>query len=172
MQSVTKLLTRKALRFDNICKFNYLSRGYISYITKTRDYLNEFNGDPKKMNRDNISSFWSKNIIATEYPNLVSPVGHIRKYQDLFKGMESAEKVITEQKYDIRSVISSKENERLTISEITWTGTLAIDVETWNIKSGDKLKAEICCLIQFGDDDLIIDQRNYDCYYTPTKPQK
>lgn len=75
--------------------------------------------------------------------------------------------MIKDQQYNIKTTTTSKDNEKLVIIELTWIGTLSIDVAPWNIKSGDKLTAEICCLIEFGDDDLIINQKNYDCYYDP-----
>ena len=113
------------LRYTNINEYTLLSKAHISYSQKAIDYLNEFNGNPKQMNSGKISKFWSKDITATEFPNLVSPLGHIRKYDDMLAGMDSAKKVITDQQFKIKSTMTSNENDKLVIVELTWIGTLA-----------------------------------------------
>lgn len=56
---------------------------YISYTQKAIDYLKEFNGDPKQMDRNKIGTYWSSSIVCTEFPNLV----HFIYYNCLLKSV-------------------------------------------------------------------------------------
>jgi hypothetical protein len=94
----------------------------------------------------------------TEYPNLITKFGQIRKADAGLKGISIGRQILQTQQYQFLNIIDAGET---VTAEILWTATMAIDAG--HLKKGQELKAHICMIVEFKDG-KIYRQRNYDCY--------
>jgi ketosteroid isomerase-like protein len=97
-------------------------------------------------------------MIATIFPNLISPQIKVYKSADVAGGVEAGKVVLNEQHYIIQQTFETPE---ALIVESKWTGTMRIDAG--KLKKGQSLTAYICFIFEFRDG-KIFRQRNYDCY--------
>jgi hypothetical protein len=112
----------------------------------------------KSASPDEMASYLDPEIRQVEYPNLLFAQGAERDLAALQAAGESGKKVVSGQRFEIRSIFGS--GDRVAV-EIVWTAT--INVPLGNLTPGSQMKAYIG---QFFDlrDGKIAGIRNYDCY--------
>jgi ketosteroid isomerase-like protein len=107
---------------------------------------------------DNLAQFYTADVLQEEFPNQLVVNGARRDLAALLDAAQRGQKVVTEQRFEVKSIISSGDTVAL---EIVWVGRLAIPFGT--IPVGGEMRAHIATFIEFRDG-RICAQRNYDCY--------
>ena len=107
---------------------------------------------------DELAQFFTPDVVVEELPNRVVPDGKRRKLAAILDGAERGKKILTAQRYEIRSAVAT--NDRV-ILEVLWVGTLAIPFGT--IPAGGEMRAHSAMFLEFRDGKIAA-QRNYDCF--------
>jgi ketosteroid isomerase-like protein len=107
---------------------------------------------------DVLAQFFTPDVIQEELPNRVSPEGQRRKLAGILEGAERGQKVLSAQRFEIRSAIATGDR---VILEVLWVGTLAIPFGT--IPAGGEMRAHSAMFLEFREG-RIAAQRNYDCF--------
>ncbi len=107
---------------------------------------------------DDLARFYHPDVVQDEYPNRLIPAGARRSLEDLLAGAEAGLKLMARQIYDIHTITVAGDR---VILEIGWTGYL--NVPFGMLRAGEAMRARFCQVIEY-EDDLIIRQRNYDCF--------
>jgi ketosteroid isomerase-like protein len=107
---------------------------------------------------DALSRFFAPDAVQEELPNRVSPDGKRRKLAGILEAAERGQRVLSEQRFEIRSAISTGDR---VILEVLWVGTLAIPFGT--IPAGGEMRAHSAMFLEFRDGKIVA-QRNYDCF--------
>jgi ketosteroid isomerase-like protein len=105
-----------------------------------------------------LAQFFTADVMQEEFPNRVSPDGKRRKLAGILEGAERGQKVLTAQRFEIRSAIAIGDR---VILEALWVGTLAIPFGT--IPAGGEMRAHCAMFLEFRDGKIAA-QRNYDCF--------
>jgi ketosteroid isomerase-like protein len=105
-----------------------------------------------------LARFFAPDAVQEELPNRVSPDGKRRKLAGILEGAERGQRVLSEQRFEIRSAISTGDR---VILEVLWIGTLAIPFGT--IPAGGEMRAHSAMFLEFRDGKIVA-QRNYDCF--------
>jgi ketosteroid isomerase-like protein len=105
-----------------------------------------------------LRQFFDPALSQQEYPNRLFPQGVKRDVQAVLESSEKSRKVLSSQRYEIRSAVASGDQVAL---ELDWTGTLAVPLGT--LKPGDTLHAMVGQFFTFREG-RIVSLRNYDCY--------
>jgi len=107
---------------------------------------------------DDLAQFFTPDVVAEELPNRVAPEGKRRKLTGILEGAERGQKVLSAQRFEIRSAVAT--NDRV-ILEVLWVGTLAIPFGT--IPAGGEMRAHSAMFLEFREGKIAA-QRNYDCF--------
>jgi ketosteroid isomerase-like protein len=107
---------------------------------------------------DALAQFFAPDVVQEEFPNRVSPDGKRRKLAGILEGAERGQKVLSSQRFEIRSAIATGDR---VILEVLWVGTLAIPFGT--IAAGGEMRAHSAMFLEFRDGKIVA-QRNYDCF--------
>jgi ketosteroid isomerase-like protein len=107
---------------------------------------------------DALAQFFAPDVVQEEFPNRVSPDGKRRKLAAILDGAERGQKVLTAQRFEIRTAIATGDR---VILEVLWVGTLAISFGT--IPVGGEMRAYSAMFLEFREGKIAA-QRNYDCF--------
>jgi hypothetical protein len=107
---------------------------------------------------DELSYFYAKDVILTEYPNSLSKKITERNFHEILEASIRGKQAISKQKYEI---VKSYSVGDVVIIEAIWTGILSIPVG--KLAVGDEMKAYFAQFIEFKNG-KIIKQRTYDCF--------
>jgi ketosteroid isomerase-like protein len=107
---------------------------------------------------DALAQFFTPDVTQEEFPNRVSPDGKRRKLAAILEGAERGQKVLSAQRFEIRSAIATADR---VILEVLWVGTLAIPFGT--IPIGGEMRAHCAMILEFREGKIAA-QRNYDCF--------
>ncbi|MDB5033136.1 MAG: hypothetical protein JWQ98_377 [Chlorobi bacterium] len=107
---------------------------------------------------DELLEIIHPDIIATEYPNALSPRMRSRTFPEMQAGLKAGGTMLKWQRFDIQR---SFECNAMLIVETQWTGEMKISAGP--LKEGRILTAHICFFFEF-QNGRIIRHRNYDCY--------
>ena len=107
---------------------------------------------------DELAQYFTPDVVQEELPNRVAPNGKRRKLPGILEGAERGQKVMSSQRYEIRSAVSTGDR---VILEVLWVGTLAIPFGT--IPAGGEMRAYSAMFLEFRDGKIAA-QRNYDCF--------
>jgi ketosteroid isomerase-like protein len=107
---------------------------------------------------DAPAQFFAPDVVQEELPNRVSPDGKRRKLTGILEGAERGQKILTSQRFEIRSAVATGDR---VILEVLWVGTLAIPLGT--ISAGGEMRAHCAMFLEFRDGKIAA-QRNYDCF--------
>ncbi len=107
---------------------------------------------------DELAQFFTPDVTQEELPNRVVPDGKRRKLAGILEAAERGQKVLTGQRFEIRSAVATGER---VILEVLWVGTLAIPFGT--IPAGGEMRAHSAMFLEFRDGKIAA-QRNYDCF--------
>jgi len=124
-------------------------------ITIARRYLKAIE---KGVDFDELSAFYTPDVVQYEYPNRLVPNGARRDLAQLREANERGRRVVASQRYDIRRWVASGE---VVVLEVEWTATLRVGVGT--IPAGGQMRAHFAVFLEFSDG-KIAEQRNYDCF--------
>jgi ketosteroid isomerase-like protein len=105
-----------------------------------------------------LARFFTPDVVQEELPNRVSPDGKRRKLTEILEGAERGQKVLSAQRFEIRSAVATGNR---VILEVLWVGTLAIPFGT--IPAGGEMRAHSAMFLEFRDGKIAA-QRNYDCF--------
>ena len=105
-----------------------------------------------------LAEFFHPEISQREFPNRLTPKGASRDLQALLAASEKGKKVVTSQRYDVRSVL--EDGDRLAL-EVEWSATLAVPVGS--LPAGGTMRAALGVFLTFRDG-RIVTQHNYDCF--------
>ena len=106
---------------------------------------------------DELSEFFTPDVLQEEFPNRLSPAGARRDLAALREASEKGRKVMTAQRYEIVSAVVQGDSVAL---EVRWSGTLAAPFDT--IPPGGEMRARFGVFLEFRGG-RIARQRNYDC---------
>lgn len=107
---------------------------------------------------DALAQFFTPDVTQEEFPNRVSPEGKRRKLTAILEGAERGQKVLSAQRFEIRSAVATGDR---VILEVLWVGTLAIPFGS--IPIGGDMRAHCAMFLEFRDGKIAA-QRNYDCF--------
>jgi ketosteroid isomerase-like protein len=107
---------------------------------------------------DELAHYFTPDVVVEELPNRVVPDGKRRKLAGILDGAERGKKILTAQRYEIRSAVATGDR---VILEVLWVGTLAIPFGT--IPAGGEMRAHSAMFLEFRDGKIVA-QRNYDCF--------
>ena len=107
---------------------------------------------------DDLAQFFTPDVTQEEFPNRVAPQGKRRKLTGILEGAVRGQKLLTGQRFQIRSAIATGDR---VILEVLWVGTLAVAVGT--IPVGGEMRAYSAMFLEFRDGKIAA-QRNYDCF--------
>jgi ketosteroid isomerase-like protein len=107
---------------------------------------------------DALAQFFAPDVVQEEFPNRVSPEGKRRNLPAILEGAERGQKVLSAQRFEIRSAIATGDR---VVLEALWVGTLAIPFGT--IPVGGEMRAYCAMFLEFRDGKITA-QRNYDCF--------
>lgn len=95
-----------------------------------------------------------------ELPNRIRPAGGVDDVAAMMEGLRRAGegKLLTGQRYTIGDVVAAGDR---VVVEARWEGDLAMPLG--RLRAGETLVAHICMVFRLSND-LIVEQRNYDCY--------
>ncbi len=127
----------------------------LTNLEAARQYLNAIQ---RGATGDDLAQFFTPDVVAEELPNRVAPDGKRRKLAGILEGAERGQKVLSAQRFEIRSAVAT--NDRV-ILEVLWVGTLAIPFGT--IPAGGEMRAHSAMFLEFRDGKIAA-QRNYDCF--------
>ena len=105
-----------------------------------------------------LAAFFHPEVEQREYPNALYRNGQTRGLQALLEGAERGRKLLSSQRYTVRSTLAQGDSVAL---EVDWTGTLAVPVA--KLPAGATMQASLGVFLTFRDG-RILSQRNYDCY--------
>lgn len=105
-----------------------------------------------------LGRFFTADARQVELPNRLNPDGGESDLATLKLRSEQGKAVLREQRYEVRSAISSGHHAAV---EADWTGILAIPLGT--LKPGDAMRASFAMFFEFADGRIRV-QRNYDCF--------
>ena len=109
---------------------------------------------------DQVSAFYSPDVVQEEFPNAFLPNGARRGLKELQEAAERGRKVMTSQTFEIRNLVASGDT---VVVEADWSGTLAVALGE-RTPAGSVMRARFAQVFQFRDG-RIVQQRNYDCFY-------
>ena len=124
-------------------------------ITIARRYLKALE---KGVDFEELSEFFTSDVVQYEYPNLLVPSGARRDLTQLREASERGRHAVASQRYDIRRWVGSGDVVAL---EVEWTATLNVGVGT--IPAGGQMRAHFAVFLEFREG-RIAAQRNYDCF--------
>jgi ketosteroid isomerase-like protein len=107
---------------------------------------------------DELAHYFTPDVVVEELPNRVVPDGKRRKLAGILDGAERGKKILTAQRYEVRSAVATGDR---VILEVLWVGTLAIPFGT--IPAGGEMRAHSAMFLEFRDGKIVA-QRNYDCF--------
>ena len=107
---------------------------------------------------DALAHFFAPDVVQEEFPNRIVPAGKRRNLAAMLEGAERGQKVLSDQRFEIRSAIATADR---VILEVLWVGTLAIPFGT--IPIGGEMRAYSAMFLEFRDGKIAA-QRNYDCF--------
>lgn len=107
---------------------------------------------------EEVAAFFAPDVVQHEYPNQLVPQGATRGLDELREAAARGRKVVTSQRYEIRSAIAA--GDRVAI-EARWVGVLAVPFGS--IPAGGELTAHFGVFFQLRDG-RIVSQHNYDCF--------
>ena len=107
---------------------------------------------------DELAQFFAPEVVQEEFPNRVVPDGKRRKLAAILEAAERGQKVLTAQRFEVRSAVATGER---VILEVLWVGTLAIPFGT--IPAGGEMRAHSAIFLEFRAGKIVA-QRNYDCF--------
>ncbi|HET9402347.1 MAG TPA: nuclear transport factor 2 family protein [Candidatus Acidoferrales bacterium] len=107
---------------------------------------------------ENVAQFFAPDIVVQEFPNRISPVGRISRWDEIRAGYERGRKIMLSQSYEVKHIVESADEIAV---ELEWSGTLAVPI--MKLPSGSEMKASVAMFLTFRDG-RIVSQRNYDCY--------
>jgi ketosteroid isomerase-like protein len=107
---------------------------------------------------DELAQFFAPEVVQEEFPNRVVPDGKRRKLAAILEAAERGQKVLTAQRFEVRSAVATGER---VILEVLWVGTLAIPFGT--IPAGGEMRAYSAIFLEFRAGKIVA-QRNYDCF--------
>ncbi len=97
-------------------------------------------------------------VLQQEFPNSLAVNGATRNLAQMLEGHERGQQVMAQQTFEITNAFGS---ENQLVLEMCWRGTLAISIG--KLSEGDVMVAYIASILKF-EENLIIEQRNYDCF--------
>lgn len=107
---------------------------------------------------DELAAFYTPDAVQEELPNRLIPTGIRRDVAAILQGAERGQKVVSKQRYTIRSEVSS--GDRVAV-EVLWEGTLAVPMGSLPV--GGVMRAHFAIFLEIRDG-RIAAQRNYDCF--------
>jgi ketosteroid isomerase-like protein len=107
---------------------------------------------------DDLARFFTPDVTQEEFPNRVAPQGKRRKLTAILEGAVRGQKLLTAQRFEIRSAIATGDR---VILEVLWVGTLAVAIGS--IPVGGEMRAYSAMFLEFRDGKIAA-QRNYDCF--------
>src|SRR5689334_5643651 len=105
-----------------------------------------------------LAEFFTSDVCQREYPNRLVPSGVTRDLDGLLASGEKGQKVIRDQRYEVRTSLAQGDQVAL---EIDWSGTLQVPLGS--LEAGARLRAAFAVFITFRDG-RICAQHNYDCF--------
>ncbi len=107
---------------------------------------------------DEIDAFYAPDVVQTEFPNQLLPMGATRNLAELREANLRGRALMAKQTCEVVNAVATASTVAL---EVIWTGTLAI--AAGKLKAGDQMRARFAQFFEFKDG-LIWRQRNYDCF--------
>ena len=107
---------------------------------------------------DELAQYFTPDVTQEELPNRVAPEGKRRKLAAILEGAERGQKVLSAQRFEIRSAVAASDR---VILGVLWVGTLAIPFGT--IPAGGEMRAHSAMFLEFREGKIAA-QRNYDCF--------
>jgi ketosteroid isomerase-like protein len=126
-----------------------------SNLSRAKHYLNAV---ASLTSAEDVSVFFTPDVIFQEFPNRIAPQGRTRGAEALLAAYEQAKSLLRSQSFVVRNAIESGDEVAM---ELEWVGVLAIPM--MGLKPGSEMKAFIGMFLTFRDG-RIASQRNYDCY--------
>jgi ketosteroid isomerase-like protein len=124
-------------------------------IQTVRRYLEAIE---KGVGFEEMSEFFTPDVVQIEYPNRFVVEGARRDLQQLREAGERGRKVIESQRYEVRNAMASGDTVAL---EVDWRATLKVPVGT--IPAGGEMRAHFAVFFELRDGKIAV-QRNYDCF--------
>lgn len=109
-------------------------------------------------NLEAVLSCYAPDAVQVEWPNRLKSKGDRRAIGQLSADFEKGKGLLAKQSYEILHAV---ESEGYAVVEVLWTGTLAVAVG--KLAAGADMVAHSSIAFDFKDE-LIISQRNYDCF--------
>ncbi len=103
---------------------------------------------------DELAQYFTADVVQEELPNRVVPDGKRRKLAGILEAAERGKKVLTAQRFEIRSAVATGDR---VILEVLWVGTLAIPFGS--IPAGGEMRAHSAMFLEFRDGKIAA-QRN------------
>jgi ketosteroid isomerase-like protein len=107
---------------------------------------------------DELQSYFADDVVMTELPNRLVPSGQVRRKAELLDASMKAPKVLSEQRYDVRSVLAQGDT---VVVDVDWSATIRVPLS--QTPAGGRLNARIAMFLRL-DDGRIVEQTNFDCY--------
>jgi ketosteroid isomerase-like protein len=107
---------------------------------------------------DALAAFYAPDAIQEELPNRLVPSGAKRDLAALLDGAVRGQKVVRDQRYDVRTVTSAGDR---VVLEVGWSAELLVPIGAR--QPGERLTAHFALFMDFVGD-RIHRQRNYDCF--------
>lgn len=107
---------------------------------------------------DELQPFFADDVVMTELPNRLVPSGQVRRKSELLEASTKAPKVLSDQRYDVRSVLAQGDT---VVVDVDWSATLRVPLSQTPV--GGRLNARIAMFLRL-DDGRIVEQTNFDCY--------
>lgn len=108
-----------------------------------------------------IAPLLAPGYTLNEAPHLLAPAGGIRNRDEVLAGAESAQDVVSGQRFVVRR--TTCEGNRVVV-EAEWSATLLMDLPHWD--TGDVIRARVASVFEVRDG-RVVSQDSYDCYFTP-----
>jgi ketosteroid isomerase-like protein len=127
----------------------------VENIQRARHYLKALE---KGVPFQELSEFYTPDVVQYEYPNQLVPTGARRDLAQLREANERGREVVASQRFDIRRWLASEATVAL---EVEWSATLKVAVG--GVPAGGQMRAHFAMFLEFRGGKIAV-QRNYDCF--------
>ena len=107
---------------------------------------------------DEISQYYSPDVVQEEFPNQLLPKGATRDLEALKAARIRGKALLTAETFEVMHAVASGDRVAM---ELRWSGTIGVSAGPF--KAGQTLRARFAVFMEFRDG-RIVRQRNYDCF--------